>query len=73
MSNETKITGQAISTLRSNTLTRTGIMNDFDSIRIGIASPKSPKRTDCFAKEYSGPSRTGNATAVNTSVSVTRA
>ena len=36
MSNETKLTGQSISTLRSNTLARTGIMNDFDSIRIGI-------------------------------------
>ena len=40
MSNESKLTGQSISTLRSNTLARTGIMNDFDSIRIGIASPE---------------------------------
>ena len=40
MSNESTITGQSISTLRSNTLARTGIMNDFDSIRIGIASPE---------------------------------
>lgn len=40
MSNESIITGQSISTLRSNTLARTGIMNDFDSIRIGIASPE---------------------------------
>ena len=40
MSNESTLTGQSISTLRSNTLARTGIMNDFDSIRIGIASPE---------------------------------
>ncbi len=40
MSNETTITGQAISTLRNNTLARTGLMNDFDSIQIGIASPE---------------------------------
>ncbi len=39
MSNET-ISGQSISTLRSNTLARRGIMNDFDSIQIGIASPE---------------------------------
>ena len=41
MSNENNIiTGQSISTLRSNTLARTGIMNDFASIQIGIASPE---------------------------------
>ncbi len=43
MSNEINnnvITGQELSTLRSNTLARTGIMNDFDSIQIGIASPE---------------------------------
>ena len=40
MSNETTITGQATSTLRNNTLARTGLMNDFDSIQIGIASPE---------------------------------
>ncbi len=34
------LTGQSISTLRSNTLARTGIMNDFASIQIGIASPE---------------------------------
>ena len=40
MSNEQVISGQAISTLRSNSLARRGIMNDFDSIQIGIASPE---------------------------------
>ncbi len=40
MSNETTLTGQAISTLHNNTLARTGLMNDFDSIQIGIASPE---------------------------------
>ena len=40
MSNNEKITGQSISTLRSNTLARSGLMNDFDSIQIGIASPE---------------------------------
>ena len=40
MSNETTITGQSISALRNNTLARTGLMNDFDSIQIGIASPE---------------------------------
>ena len=40
MSNDTTLTGQSISALRSNTLARTGIMNDFDSIQIGIASPE---------------------------------
>ncbi len=40
MSNETTITGQSISTLRNNTLARTSLMNDFDSIQIGIASPE---------------------------------
>ena len=39
MSNEV-ITGQSVSALRSNSLVRTGIMNDFDSIQIGIASPE---------------------------------
>ena len=39
MSNEV-LSGQAISSLRSNTLARRGIMNDFDSIQIGIASPE---------------------------------
>ena len=39
MSNEI-INGQDISTLHSNTLARRGIMNDFDSIQIGIASPE---------------------------------
>ncbi len=38
--NEQILTGQSISTLRSNTLARTGLMNDFASIRIGIASPE---------------------------------
>ena len=40
MSNETTITGQSITMLRNNTLARTGLMNDFDSIQIGIASPE---------------------------------
>ncbi len=40
MSNEQIISGQAISSLRSNTLARRGIMNDFDSMQIGIASPE---------------------------------
>ena len=39
MSNEQVISGQAISTLRSNSLARRGIMNEFDSIQIGIAPP----------------------------------
>ncbi len=40
MSNENVLTGQSISTLRSNTLARTGIMNDVAMIQIGIASPE---------------------------------
>lgn len=41
MSNDNNIiVGQSISTLRSNTLARTGIMNDFAAIQIGIASPE---------------------------------
>ena len=41
MSNENNIImGQSISTLRSNTLAKTGIMNDFAAIQIGIASPE---------------------------------
>ena len=40
MSNEKTLTGQSISALRSNTLARTGLMNDFASIQIGIASPE---------------------------------
>ena len=39
MSNEV-ITGQSISTLRSNSLARSGIINDFAMIQIGIASPE---------------------------------
>ncbi len=39
--NETQgITSQSVVTLRSGSLARTGIMNDFDSIQIGIASPE---------------------------------
>jgi len=39
MSNEV-ITGQSISALRSNSLARAGIINDFAMIQIGIASPE---------------------------------
>ena len=39
MSNEV-ITGQSISALRSNSLARAGIINDFAMIQIGIASPR---------------------------------
>lgn len=39
MSNEV-ITGQNISALRSNSLARSGIINDFAMIQIGIASPE---------------------------------
>ena len=40
MSNEQGLKSQSIATLRSNTLARTGIMNDIASIQIGIASPE---------------------------------
>ena len=40
MNNEQRLSGQSVSSLRPNTLARRGIMNDFDSIQIGIASPE---------------------------------
>ena len=38
-----------------------------------ITAHSSPKRTDCSAKGYSGPRRTGSATAANIKESATRA
>ena len=41
METETKgIASQSVTTLRSSSLARNGIMNDFASIQIGIASPE---------------------------------
>ena len=77
MSNDNNIiVGQSISTLRSNTLARTGIMNDFAAIQIGIASPEKirewsfgeVKKSETINYRTQKPERD----AESTSVSVTR-
>ena len=66
MSNEQVISGQAISTLRSNSLARRGIMKP------STTALRNRKKTACSAKEFSDPSRTGNVTAVSTREYVTK-